>query len=165
MKDQPINTRNPTGFNLAQTMASQNPLGKTSQSVRFGPELGRLNYNAHKLRQTLENLADIDSDGFCALIDIKGLGLKITINSFEHELGEMTVQESRHGTLQITADSVLNDLEAGGPGAFRVDDWSGTIAWVGDLVTRLATLEKIWLGSTIFDAVAARNERLAVISQ
>lgn len=131
--------------------------------VRIGVNLEDIQSFNNRLRDDLDALTHLKTDGFVVQSDICELGVKVTISSFGYALGEISVRVSGDGTLGVTADTLLQELEGGGPGAFHLDNWTCAACWISDLIVRLAKLGDIWPLAALCDAVQHRDERLASI--
>lgn len=91
---------------------------------------------------------------------VSNYGLRVCFCAADLPLGYVVVRSPGDGSIDIEADTVLQDLENRSQGRFHLDCFEFAAAWIRSMGIALANLEKSWGWDQVIDAAAARSKRL-----
>jgi len=132
---------------------------QTETSVRFDFELAEL----QGLMEALPRVLSIPAitQHLQAVIElVPNYGLRTRFSMLGQELGWVVIRSPGNGSIDIEADTVLQDLEHRTPSQFHVDSFGQAASWMRRLGTTLANLDESWDCTQIIEAAEMRMGRL-----
>ena len=127
----------------------------TSSVVRFGGQIEELLLIGDQISKHLDSYDQLHAAGFYVHLNNERFALEIKIELCDTELGIVKLT-SGLDDWQITADTILQNLEGGRPGTICFSDWSSMVEWICELVVRLLFIEEFWSAAAISRALADR---------
>lgn len=123
-------------------------------------DLGEVIFLAKALSQVL-SIPEITNPLYVVIDLVSSYGLRACFFMADLELGYVVIRSPGNGSLDITADTVLQDLEHRSRSEFYVDDFDFAAAWIRNLGVTLAQLEQSWGYTRVLNAAEARLKRLS----